>query len=247
MQWRNEGIALGKRDHGEHHCILDVFTRDYGRWKGLVLYGNTRRRHAALRVSNVLDVKCRIRTEEQLGTFTIEVVQTPLALCIDHKHGVYTINYFIQLLSLLPEREPYPELFMLYHTLLETIQNTPLTIAKLICLERDYLSHIGYGLALTHCVVTKNSDPDQLTYVSPKTGCAVIQSVGLPYKEHLFLLPNFLTKPIKDILVAPSIVELIQGAKITKHFISRYGLTLRHNTLLGLREQILNALNEADT
>ena len=39
MEWRDEGVLLGVRRHGESAAIIDVFTRSRGRHAGIVRGG----------------------------------------------------------------------------------------------------------------------------------------------------------------------------------------------------------------
>ena len=44
MQWEAEALVLAARPHGESSAIVDVFSREHGRFAGLVRGGNSRRR-----------------------------------------------------------------------------------------------------------------------------------------------------------------------------------------------------------
>ncbi len=78
MEWRAEGIVLRSSAHGEHDAVLDVLTRDFGRSRGFVKAGNSRKYRAALQVGNRVDVQWRARLEDSLGRFTVEPVSSPL-------------------------------------------------------------------------------------------------------------------------------------------------------------------------
>jgi DNA repair protein RecO (recombination protein O) len=48
MEWRDEGIILGARKHGETSVILEVMTRTHGRHLGLVRGGRSRKQQPLL-------------------------------------------------------------------------------------------------------------------------------------------------------------------------------------------------------
>ena len=48
MEWRDEGIILGTRRHGETSAILEVMTRAHGRHLGLVRGGRSRKQQPVL-------------------------------------------------------------------------------------------------------------------------------------------------------------------------------------------------------
>src|SRR5438105_15711164 len=49
MQWSDEGVILGVRQHGETGAVLELFTRTHGRHLGLVHGGRSRKLRPACR------------------------------------------------------------------------------------------------------------------------------------------------------------------------------------------------------
>ena len=74
---------------------------------------------------------------------------------------------------------------------------------------------VGFGLELSKCILS-NKKTD-LSYISPKSGCAVNKKAGKPWEKKLFELPNFL---IADMKADQS--ELCKGFKITTHFLTKF-------------------------
>ena len=68
MDWRDEGILLAVRRHGETSAIIEVFTHEHGRHAGVVRGGTSRRIAPALQPGAQLDVHWRARRAEHLGT-----------------------------------------------------------------------------------------------------------------------------------------------------------------------------------
>lgn len=56
MEWRDEGIILGTRKHGETSAILEVMTRAHGRHLGLVRGGRSRKQQPVLQPGNRVDL-----------------------------------------------------------------------------------------------------------------------------------------------------------------------------------------------
>ena len=54
MQWEAEALVLSARPHGESSAIVDVFTREHGRFGGLVRGGNSRRQRPVLQPGNMV-------------------------------------------------------------------------------------------------------------------------------------------------------------------------------------------------
>ena len=65
MEWRDEGIVLGTRRHGETSAVLEVMTRLHGRHLGLVRGGRSRKQQPTLQVGNLVEIVWRAGWAEQ--------------------------------------------------------------------------------------------------------------------------------------------------------------------------------------
>ena len=52
MEWRDEGIVIGVRRHGETSVIVELMTRGHGRHLGLVRGGRSRAMQPVLQAGN---------------------------------------------------------------------------------------------------------------------------------------------------------------------------------------------------
>jgi DNA repair protein RecO (recombination protein O) len=100
------------------------------------------------------------------------------------------ISSIAELLRLLPERDPHPNLFEITLFVLEYLAEPTLLGALLARWELALLDDLGFGLDLERCAAT--GERDDLIYVSPKSGRAVSRRAGGPYAERLLALPAFL-------------------------------------------------------
>src|SRR5690606_16778512 len=106
MEWRDEGIILGTRRHGETSTILEVMTAAHGRHLGLVRGGRSRRMQPMLQGGNRVELTWRARLDEHLGTFQVEPVEMHAATLLDSACAVYGLQLLAAHLRLLPERDP---------------------------------------------------------------------------------------------------------------------------------------------
>ncbi|HCE70842.1 MAG TPA: DNA repair protein RecO, partial [Ruegeria sp.] len=67
MDWRDQGILLAVRRHGETSAIIDTFTASHGRHAGVVRGGTSRRIAPILQPGAQLDLSWRARLEDHLG------------------------------------------------------------------------------------------------------------------------------------------------------------------------------------
>ena len=59
MEWRDEGIIIGVRRHGETSTIVEAMTRAHGRHLGLVRGGRSRRMQPMLQPGNRVELVWR--------------------------------------------------------------------------------------------------------------------------------------------------------------------------------------------
>ena len=82
--------------------------------------------------------------------------------------------------------------------------------------EAGLLQDLGFGLDLSRCAVT--GSPDDLIYVSPRTGRAVSAAAGEPYTDRLLPLPPFLLSAQGGL--APG--DIAAGLALTGHFLEAF-------------------------
>ena len=71
IEWRDEGIVLAARPHGETAAILELFTRAHGRHLGVVHGGRSRNMRPVLQPGNRVTATWRARLDEHLGQFNL--------------------------------------------------------------------------------------------------------------------------------------------------------------------------------
>ena len=143
-----------------------------------------------LQPGNVVVARWRARTEDHLGSFTLEPVVLRAGALIDDPLRLAGLMSLMALLKLLPEREPHPRIHDALLVTLDALGDDGIWPAVLVRFELGLLDELGYGLDLARCAVTGATD--ELIYVSPKTGRAVGRAAGEPWKERLLPLPGFL-------------------------------------------------------
>ena len=72
MEWRDEGLIIGVRRHGEASTIVEALTRAHGRHLGLVRGGRSARLRATLQLGNTIGLVWRARLDEHLGFYAVE-------------------------------------------------------------------------------------------------------------------------------------------------------------------------------
>lgn len=192
MEWRDEGIVLGTRRHGETSVILEVMTRAHGRHLGMVRGGRSRSMQPVLQPGNRVELTWRARLDEHMGTFQVEPLEHHAARLFASATGVFGLQACASHLRLLPERDPHPRLYETLGILLGHLDDPQGAGELFVRFELMVLDELGFGLDLTRCAATGTAD--DLAWVSPKSGRAVSRGAGEPWAAKLLVLPGFLAR-----------------------------------------------------
>lgn len=215
IEWRDEGVLLTVRRHGEGSAIVDAFTAHHGRHAGLVRGGSSRKMAPVLQPGAQLSLEWRARLDEHLGAYKIEPIRSRAGAILGDGDALAAMGSIASLLTAyLAEREPRPHLYAATVALLDTIGVTDDWPEAYIAWEIALLSDLGYPLDLSVCAAT-GSDED-LIWVSPRTGRAVCRAAGVPYADRLLPLPAFLTG------AASNSDGIADGLRLTGHFLKQW-------------------------
>jgi DNA repair protein RecO (recombination protein O) len=234
MQWSDEGIVLSVRPHGETAAVVELWTRTHGRHLGLVHGGRSRRIRPLLQTGNHVDATWKARLVDQLGHMSLEMRRGFAAEAMDDAAALAAISTLTTLTRLLPERDPHPNLYEITLFVLGFLNDASVWPALMVRWELALLDELGFGLDLGQCAATGAND--QLIYVSPKTGRAVSESAGEPYRDRLLTLPQFLTKQ-RTSVVTPR--DLRDGFALTGYFLEARVLGPRGEKMPEARQRIL--------
>jgi DNA repair protein RecO (recombination protein O) len=213
MDWRDEGILLSMRPHGESAAIIEVLTAAHGRHAGVVRGGASRKMAATLQPGTGLALEWRARLDDHIGSFTVEPLRSRAHLLSDRMALAGLMAACALLRVALPEREPHPGLFPTTLALFDLLGAEGWTSAYLRW-ELQLLEDLGFGLDLTCCAVT--GARDGLAYVSPKTGRAVTKAGAGDWADRLLPLPDGLTG---GAVLSPE--SVVAGLRLTGFFLDR--------------------------
>ena len=191
MDWRDEGILIAARRHGESSAIIEVLTREHGRHAGVVRGGAGRRMTPVLQPGARLSLEWTARLEEHIGTFRVDPIGARTAAIMADGAALAALGSALALVAAgLPERDAHPELYARSLDLVEALGGAPDWPARYAVWELALLAELGFGLDLAACAVT--GAREDLVWVSPKSGRAVSRAAGAPWAGRLLALPGFL-------------------------------------------------------
>jgi DNA repair protein RecO (recombination protein O) len=240
MEWRDDGLIIGTRKHGETSVIVEAMTRAHGRHFGLVRGGRSKRMQPLLQPGNHAEFVWRARLDEHLGTFLVEPVKLRTACLMASAEALHAVCLVAALLRLGPERDPHPALYETAMRIAGGIDRPEILPPLIVRFEAKILAQMGFGLDLLTCAATGATN--DLVYVSPKSGRAVSQAAGEPYKARLLPLPAFLRGEINA--EVPPLADIWDGFRLTGFFLLRDLFGPRGQTLPEARGAYLAELEK---
>jgi DNA repair protein RecO (recombination protein O) len=231
-------IVCAVRAHGEHGAIVRALTPADGMLAGYVRGGRSRRLRPVLVPGNLIRADFRARTEEQLPALTVELSESRAGMMSEALPAA-AIEWATALsATVLPEAQPFPRLYSALDGVLAAVIAAPAArgwAAAMVRYELLLLTELGFGLDLSACVASGAND--DLAFVSPKSGGAVSRSAGELYRDRLLPLPSFLMEG-----GAGEWSDILDGLRLTGHFLERDLLHGRAIDILAARERLVDRL-----
>ncbi len=237
MDWRDQGIVLATRKHGETSVILEVFTPSKGKHAGVVRGGISRKMTPILQAGAQVDVTWRARLEGHIGSYTVEPVRSR-ALALGDRFSLAGMNAVTGLLSFaLPERAEALSLYEQTVPLLDLLGQHEIWPFAYLKWELALLEELGFALDLDSCAVTGQAD--DLAYVSPKSGRAVSRAAAGDWADRLLPLPDVL-RGQGDAADA----DILQALSVTGYFLeNKLAPSLGTRPLPEARARLLDVLS----
>ena len=218
MEWKDEGIIIGTRKHGETSLIVEIMTRRHGRHLGIVRGGRSRKKQPFLQPGNSVEATWWARLDEHLGTWSLEATELRTARLMETPIGIFGIQLLASHLRLMPERDVHEHLHEALEVILSHLQEASIAAILMIKFELALLDDLGFGLDLTKCAVTGTSE--SLSHVSPKTGRAVCLETAAPWIDKLLVLPGFLAVRVYE--DHPDLADIKAGFFLSRFFLDRH-------------------------
>lgn len=238
VEWQAPAVVLSARPHGEGAALVTLLTEAYGRHAGLAKGGASRAQAAVWQPGNLVEARWLARLPEQLGALSGELVHATAALAMDDPLALALLSSATALAeAALPEREAHPAVFKgLVSVLARLAQGPEEVFADLVRWEALLLADLGYGLDLSACAAT--GDTQDLTHVSPKSGRVVSMRAAIHYLDRLLLLPPFLLADEDP--GEPQ--DWLAGLRLTGHFLDKHLFGVTHRPLPDARQRLQDRL-----
>ncbi|MGI9476305.1 MAG: DNA repair protein RecO [Hyphomicrobiaceae bacterium] len=233
MEWVDEALVLSVRPHGETAALVELLTREHGRYVAMVHGGRSRKNRPVLQIGNHVDVTWKARLADQLGYATVSARRGFAAEAMNDRLSLCALTSVCALARLLAERDPHPSLFEVTLFVLGFLDDAMVWPALYVRWEMALLEELGFGLDVSGCAVS--GAVENLAYVSPNSGRAVSRDAAEPYVDRLLVLPAFLLSGRRGKVTGN---DMLNGLKLTGHFIEHRVLAPREQAMPEARAQL---------
>ena len=208
MNWEDECFLLSKRKFRENANIINVFTLNKGKVGGIVYGGSSRKIRNYLQISNKLIVFNNSKSENKIGYFKTELIKAVSPNYFNDKERTSALISLCSLLnSLLPEGQPYKNIYNSFEKFIDTL-NLDNWIILYIFFEINLIKELGYGVNLN----SFNDSSDDI-YALKK-----INIDGYNYEIPNFLISEKIPSEITKLQIKKSLI-FTRNILLNKFFI----------------------------
>lgn len=216
MDIEDTGIIFYVKKYKENSFVIKVLSKKNNIIIGYVFGKNSNKNICSkVQIGNYIDFTYTKKTEEQLGCFKITLISSNYDIFFQTKQNILIINsciFFINYLLI-----DNNNTILIYKTFLNLIFAIKNNNSYIINYYMDFLfalfKHLGINFNPYICCITNSKNT---YYISPKTGNAVIKSIGDKYKDKIFIIP----KPFKEFCDITS--DIINSINIFYFFLEKF-------------------------
>ena len=215
MKFVDEGYIIHCRKHGENSLIVTVLCKEYGKVCGYVKSGLSKRNLATFQPGNKVKIDAWSRVDDNMLSLKVELIAPYAVNFLADADKLRVLSCFCALCrQCLPELQPLDRFYWFIESFVNLI-NEDNWLTHYCFFEFYLLDFLGIGLDLSECAATGTTE--NLAYVSPKTGRAVCREAGEPYRDRLFLFPEFIVTQN----YRPDAFEMADLLKMTEFFLNK--------------------------
>ena len=204
MIWDDTGFLLSKNRYNENSLIAEVYTKNHGKFSGIIFGGTSKKIKSYLQIGNKIHINFNSKSENRIGYFKVEILNAYSPLYFDHKQKLSCITSATNLIKILTvDSQSNIKVYQIIENLF-LILNHKDWLKKYIFWELDLLKVLGYDLELKNLVEKDIVDNKTIYFATSSTE-----------KKYV---PNFLIE--KDIEVN-DLKTLLNGLKLVGDYLDK--------------------------
>ena len=204
MNWIDSGYLISKNKYNENSVIAEVYTKNYGKYSGIIFGASSKKIKNYLQIGNLLHINYSSKNDNKIGFFKVEIVKALTPLYFDQSKKLMCIASAINLIKFLTaEAQENSKIFNLISDLFIILDDKE-WIKKYIFWELRLFKFLGYDLELKKMVKETIVNNNKEYYVQSNNEKKII--------------PNFL---IDDYLENLDNQTLIQGLRLVGDYLDK--------------------------
>ena len=227
MIWDDTGFLLSKNRYNENSLIAEVYTKDHGKFSGIIFGGTSKKIKSYLQIGNKIHINFNSKSENRVGYFKIEILEALSPFFFDNQQKLSCITSAMHLIKILTAESQKND------SIYNLIENFYILLKKdnwlknYIFWELELFKLLGYDLEFENLVEKKIVD-DQFQYVSKSS-------------VDKRIVPNFLINKSSNI---EDLKTLLSGLKLIGDYLDKTILKPNNLTHPISRLQFINTLRK---
>ncbi len=204
MNWDDLGFLLSKNRYNENSLIAEVFTKEHGKFSGIIFGGTSKKIKNYLQIGNKIHISFNSKTENKMGYFKVEIQQALSPFFFDNHQKLSCITSAMSLIKILTaESQKNPIIYDLIEDFFVILKNDN-WLKNYIFWELELFKLLGYDLKFAE-LVEKKIINNKSQYISK----------SLIDKK---IVPNFLVEKSKDF---DNFKDLLNGLRIVGDYLDK--------------------------
>jgi len=227
MIWDDTGFLLSKNRYNENSLIAEVYTKDHGKFSGIIFGGTSKKIKSYLQIGNKIHINFNSKSENRVGYFKIEIMDALAPFFFDNQQKLSCITSAMHLIKILTaESQKNCSIYNLIENFYILLKKDN-WLKNYIFWELELFKLLGYDLEFKNLVERKMVN-DEFKYFSKSS-------------IDKRIVPNFL---IDKSLNVEDLKTLLSGLKLIGDYLDKTILKPNNLTHPISRLQFINSLRQ---
>ncbi len=225
MKWDDTGFLLSKNRYNENSIIAELYTKNHGKFSGIIFGGTSKKIKNYLQIGNKIHVNFNAKTENKMGYFKVEIEEALSPFFFDNQQKLTCITSAMHLVKILTADSQKND--QIYHLVerFYVLLKSENWIKDYIFWELELFKLLGYDLKLKDLVEEKIID-NKMQYVSKSS-------------INKKIIPSFLINKNKT---EEDLKILLNGLKLVGDYLEKSILKPNNLTQPSSRIEFINTL-----
>ena len=225
MTWDDIGFLLSKNRYNENSLIAEIYTKNHGRFSGIIYGGTSKKIKNYLQIGNKIYINYNTKSENRLGYFKIEIQEALSPFFFDDRKKLSCISSAMHLVKILTADSQTNHLIFKLIENFYTLLKSDDWIKNYIYWELELFKLLGFDIEFKN-LVEKKIISGQSQYISKSS---------IEKK----IVPNFLINKTKNNV---DLKNLLIGLRLVGDYLDKTILKPNNLTQPTSRLQFINTL-----